>query len=194
MWLKPGDECPHPSKGLIYAERWAQGTMTTLCGKIINLLKQWSLTGKMWEKFTSTRKTLMSSLSPSYRISNWKPQLRAPEEKPLCLEQGKGKKKKKLFASWKTQCLCFQILKRDVISKRDNHKQHFLLRTKTKAKKYLWTFPRNRYGKSHWNFNSCGGLETSAHSRKWKGIWKMRDNPSLFSSHTSINCKESRYF
>lgn len=56
------------------------------------------------------------------------------------------------------------LKKRYNLEKKDNHKQHFLLRTKTKGKKYLWTFPRNRYGKSHWPFNSCGGFGTAAHS------------------------------
>lgn len=32
------------------------------------------------------------------------------------------------------------------------------------------------------------------HSRKWKGIWKLKDNSSFSSIHTSINCKEKSLF
>lgn len=33
--------------------------------------------------------------------------------------------------------MCFQILKREMQFRRDNHTQHFLLRTKTKAKIFM---------------------------------------------------------
>lgn len=65
-------------------------------------------------------------------------------------------------------------------------------KNQSKKKKNLWTFPRNHYGKSHWNFNSRGDFETSAHSRKWKGIGKVKGNYNF--SFPYVVCKLPKKF